>query len=96
MVIKYRLISGWVTVTGPPRLIWSRNVGITEPFAPEQSYSNWFWGLTPSCVASLLESVGFRVVQRYTEAFSETFVCQPVGPLPPEASLDQHQGHAEA
>ncbi len=31
MVMKYRVISGWVTVTGPPRSIWRRKIGITEP-----------------------------------------------------------------
>ena len=34
MVMKYLVISGWVTVTGPPLLIWSLNNGITEPFDP--------------------------------------------------------------
>ncbi len=27
-------MSGWVTSTGPPRRIWSRKVGITEPLEP--------------------------------------------------------------
>ncbi len=31
MVIKYRIISRWVTVTGPPLRICSRNKGTTEP-----------------------------------------------------------------
>ncbi|KAF5048284.1 hypothetical protein DSECCO2_451650 [anaerobic digester metagenome] len=34
MVMKYRVTSGWVTVTGPPRSIWSRKRGMTEPDEP--------------------------------------------------------------
>ena len=32
--MKKRVISGWVTVTGPPRSIWRRKIGITEPDEP--------------------------------------------------------------
>ena len=32
--MKKRVISGWVTVTGPPRAIWRRKIGITEPEEP--------------------------------------------------------------
>ncbi len=32
--MKYRVISGWVTVKGPPRAICLRNVGITLPDEP--------------------------------------------------------------
>ena len=31
IVMKYRMMSRWVTVTGPPRRICSRNTGTTEP-----------------------------------------------------------------
>jgi SAM-dependent methyltransferase len=55
-----------------------RQVGITDGFEPEQGYGNWFWGLTPSCLASLLETTGFRVERRATEAFAQTFICSPV------------------
>ena len=34
MVIKYRIMSGWVTVTGPPCSICLLNNGITEPLLP--------------------------------------------------------------
>ena len=34
MVIKYLIMSGWVTVTGPPFLICSLKSGITEPLEP--------------------------------------------------------------
>ena len=32
--MKKRVISGFVTVTGPPRSIWRRKIGITEPDEP--------------------------------------------------------------
>ena len=32
--MKKRVISGCVTVTGPPRAIWRRKIGITEPDEP--------------------------------------------------------------
>jgi SAM-dependent methyltransferase len=55
-----------------------RQVGITDGFEPEQGYGNWFWGLTPSCLASLLKTAGFRVERRAPEAFAQTFICSPV------------------
>ena len=32
--MKKRVISGLVTVTGPPRSIWRRKIGITDPDEP--------------------------------------------------------------
>ena len=34
MVMKNRVISGSVTVTGPPAAIWRRKIGTTEPDEP--------------------------------------------------------------
>jgi hypothetical protein len=51
--------------------------GITNAFRPCDGYSNWFWGLTPSCLESLLRTAGFRVEQRATEAFAQTVICTP-------------------
>ena len=31
IVMKYRLMRGSVTVTGPPAAIWRRKIGTTEP-----------------------------------------------------------------
>jgi hypothetical protein len=58
----------------------SGQTGITTPFEPAQGYSNWFWGMSPSCVTALLETAGFRVVHRATEPFAQTFVAEPVEP----------------
>ena len=55
-----------------------RQVGISDGFEPEEGYGNWFWGMTPSCAASLLEAAGFRVDYRATEAFAQTFICSTV------------------
>lgn len=55
-----------------------RQVGITDAFEPEEGYGNWFWGLTPSCLKSLLETAGFQVDFQATEPFAQTFICTPV------------------
>jgi hypothetical protein len=55
-----------------------RQVGITDGFEPGQGYGNWFWGLTPSCLRSLLETAGFRIEYQATEAFAQTIICVPV------------------
>ncbi len=34
IVMKYRVTSGWVTVTGPPEAIWLRKAVMTEPRLP--------------------------------------------------------------
>ena len=54
--------------------------GISRPFQPADGYGNWFWGLTPSCLESLLATAGFRVDFRATEAFAQTCTCAAVAP----------------
>ena len=53
-------------------------VGITDGFEPQAGYGNWFWGLTPSGLTSLLATAGFRVDFRATEAFAQTVICSPI------------------
>jgi SAM-dependent methyltransferase len=64
------------------RRLWNlnvgRQVGITDGFEPDEGYGNWFWGLTPSCLVSLLETAGFRADFRATEGFAQTVICSPV------------------
>jgi hypothetical protein len=55
-------------------------VGIANGFEPEEGYGNWFWGLTPSCLESLLSTAGFKVEQRLTEPFAQTVICSVVAP----------------
>jgi SAM-dependent methyltransferase len=54
--------------------------GISGPFDASQGYGNWFWGLTPSCLESLLQLAGFRVDHRAAEAFAQSCVCTPIAP----------------
>ena len=66
--------------------------GISNEFQPSDGYGNWFWGLTPSCLESLLKTAGFRVEHRATEAFAQTVICTAV-----EAPLDHRlPGEEEA
>lgn len=64
------------------RKLWNlgigRQVGITDGFEPAQGYGNWFWGLSPSCLGSLLATAGFQVEHRATEAFAQTVICSVV------------------
>lgn len=82
----------------PGRKLWNlrglgllHQAGISNEFQPGEGYGNWFWGLTPSCLESLLKTAGFRVDFRATEAFAQTCVCTAVAPalqhtLPDELS----------
>ena len=63
------------------RNIWNLGVeqkGISEPYKSEYSYANWFWGLSPSCIESMLKYVGFQILERYIRPFQVFFVCQPI------------------
>ena len=53
-------------------------VGISDRFDPAQGYSNWLWGLSPSCLRSMLQMAGFRVDEEFGEAFAQTMICTPV------------------
>lgn len=54
--------------------------GISTEFQPQEGYGNWFWGLSPSCLMSLLQTAGFRIDFRASEAFAQTMVCTAVNP----------------
>ena len=62
------------------RLGLLHQAGISNAFQPSEGYGNWFWGLTPSCLESLLKTAGFRVDFRATEAFAQSVVCTAVAP----------------
>ncbi|CAN5381206.1 hypothetical protein BH23ACT3_BH23ACT3_09360 [soil metagenome] len=53
-----------------------RQVGISEPFDPGEGYGNWFWGLSTSCLISLVETAGFEVLVQFTEPFAQTLICK--------------------
>lgn len=54
--------------------------GISNEFQPHEGYGNWLWGLSPSCLMSLLQTAGFRIDFRASEAFAQTVVCTAVDP----------------
>jgi len=60
------------------RLGLRNQAGISNAFQPADGYGNWFWGLTPSCLRSMLEVAGFRVDEQFEEAFAQTMICTPV------------------
>lgn len=71
-------------------------VGVTNPFQPNEGYGNFFWGLTPSCLVSLLSTAGFEVVTRATEVFAQTVVCRPVEIPFAHVLPSEHQARAMA
>jgi len=64
------------------RRLWDRGVGtqkaIRGPYEPESGYGNWFWGMTPSAIESMLRCAGFEVDERFVSPFGCIFVCRPV------------------
>jgi SAM-dependent methyltransferase len=73
-------------------------VGINDAFAPTQGYANFFWGFTPSCLESLLQTAGFSIEQRAHEPFAQTVICR-VADVPfqhevPDAQASREMGRA--
>jgi hypothetical protein len=60
------------------RLGLRHQAGISEEFNPDDGYGNWFWGLTPSCLRSMLNVAGFEIDEQWEEAFAQTMICTPV------------------
>jgi len=54
--------------------------GINGPFDPKEGYGNFFWGMTPSCLRSLLILAGFAIEKQAQEPFAQTFICKPARP----------------
>ncbi len=52
-----------------------RQIGISDKFDPSEGYGNWFWGLSPSCLRSLLETAGFKLEMEAVEPFARTMIC---------------------
>jgi hypothetical protein len=58
-----------------------RAIGVTEPFdpAPEMEHANWWWGITPSALRSMLAVAGFEVVEEMTyTSFLLDLLVRPV------------------
>jgi hypothetical protein len=70
-------------LTDEARRTWNlRSLGvlhqaaISAPFNAADGYGNWFWGLTPSCLVSLLHTAGFAVERREHEPFAQTIIAR--------------------
>lgn len=55
-------------------------VGVSTPYDPAQGYGNWFWGFSHSCLESMLQCAGFRVIERYGQGFLSCVVCETIEP----------------
>jgi hypothetical protein len=51
-------------------------VGLDTDFDPAVSYSNWYWGLAPSCVEAMARTAGFSIVKRFPFRRSIFLVCR--------------------
>ena len=76
--------TGYMLTVGPEQshaclanVALGRKVGVDTDFERDKGYANWFWGMSPSCLKSLVETAGFRVDSAETEPFAQTFVCTP-------------------
>jgi len=62
------------------RRIWNIGSGmqkaITGPYEPEEGYANWFWGMTPSLIESLLNCAGFEVAEKFVSPKLAVFVAR--------------------
>ncbi|GEM_PF-3246753 len=62
------------------RKIWNIGSGmqkaITGPYEPEEGYGNWFWGMTPSLIESMLNCAGFEVKERFISSILTVYVCK--------------------
>ena len=61
------------------RKIWDagdKKKTVAQPYEPGNPYSTWFWGFSPSCVASMLQSVGFDIKERRARPFQVFYVCE--------------------
>ena len=58
---------------------------INTPYDPAVGYSNWFWGMTPSCIKAMAETAGFRVEEEHElHPFARVFLCRAVAKAPDE------------
>jgi hypothetical protein len=51
-------------------------VGLDTPYRPEWDYSNYYWGLTVSCIEAMVRVVGFVPRERYTWRHALCLVCE--------------------
>src|SRR5262245_17672979 len=62
-----------------------RRWAINIPYDPSVGFSNWFWGLTPSCITAMVETAGFRVEETHApHPFARVFLCRAIAKVPDE------------
>jgi SAM-dependent methyltransferase len=73
---------------------WAINI----PYDPAVGYSNWFWGMTPSCIKAMAETAGFHVEEVHAlHPFARVFLCRTVAKVPDELrSSVWNSGHARS
>ncbi len=52
-----------------------RKIALNAPYSPLHSYANWFWGMSPSCIASLLYTNGFDIKNIHYRPHFAFFEC---------------------
>ncbi len=59
--------------------LWDLNTiqkGINEPYEKGNEYANWFWGLSSSCVTSMLRYFNFEIEYKNIRPFQAFYVCK--------------------
>jgi SAM-dependent methyltransferase len=51
-------------------------LGITTPFDAREGFGNWWWGLSPSAIESMLRSAGFSIEETKTNGFHTRVVAR--------------------
>jgi SAM-dependent methyltransferase len=51
-------------------------LGITTPFDAREGFGNWWWGLSPSAIESMLQSAGFSIEETKTNGFHTRVVAR--------------------
>ena len=69
----------WPHLDAAQRKLWDQKigiqVGITNAYDPLEGYGNWIWGMSPSCIESMLIMAGFSVGERQVSPFGVVFTC---------------------
>jgi SAM-dependent methyltransferase len=54
-------------------------IGLSTPFAAEETYGNWWWGLTPSAITGMLRAEGFEIEHVGTNGFHTRVIARVAG-----------------
>lgn len=62
------------------RSFWRRGdnqSGLSTPFDPNEHYSPWYWGITPSAMRSMLKVAGFHLISERVDGTLYHAICEP-------------------